>query len=176
MIEDLIFKGRNIQEALEKASNFFGVSVDIIKYEKVSQSAEGDVAIRLTENPILAQKKKESVSPVPDRQPQFNEPVHHYPQGGYPPRRERYQSGTERSGFQQSSGRYGQPQERTPSRQERVPPQSDRYPRQQDKYPPRQPSQQGYPQQNRTAEFNRERSRPQQRPAPFNARRNEPQN
>lgn len=55
MIEDLIFKGKSLDEALSKASNFFGVEEDSVVYEEIDSGAPGTVAIKLTKNPIMRQ-------------------------------------------------------------------------------------------------------------------------
>lgn len=53
MIEDLVFKGRSVQEALRKASNFFGVAEEDIVYDFVDEAPEQEVWIRLTKNPMM---------------------------------------------------------------------------------------------------------------------------
>lgn len=59
MIEDLIFKGKTIEEALNKAGNFFGVAADVLKYDFEEDAPQGEVWVRLTENPLLAKKNSQ---------------------------------------------------------------------------------------------------------------------
>lgn len=59
MIEDLIFKGKTIEEALNKAGNFFGVPSDVLKYDFEEDAPQGEIWIRLTENPLLAKKNSQ---------------------------------------------------------------------------------------------------------------------
>jgi spoIIIJ-associated protein len=60
MIDDLLFKGKSLEEALGKASNFYGIEKEIIKYEFHDDAPQGAVWIVVTENPILAQRKTSS--------------------------------------------------------------------------------------------------------------------
>jgi spoIIIJ-associated protein len=71
MIEDLVFKGKSIDEALNKAGNFFGVDTGVLKYEFDDDAPQGEVWIKLTENPILAQKRRQgNTSHAGEPQPQ----------------------------------------------------------------------------------------------------------
>jgi spoIIIJ-associated protein len=60
MIEDLIFKGKTLEDAIAKACNFFGVTKEKIEFEQVDNGDADEVAICLTENPIMP-KKQESM-------------------------------------------------------------------------------------------------------------------
>lgn len=71
MIEDLVFKGKSLNECLNKAANFFGVDSEKIKYEFVEETPEEEVWIQLTENPIMAQRAGQNApAPRDDAQPQ----------------------------------------------------------------------------------------------------------
>lgn len=54
MLEDLIFKGKNLDDALAKAGNFYGAAKAGLQYEILEDSPEGEVWIRLTEQPAVA--------------------------------------------------------------------------------------------------------------------------
>lgn len=71
MLDDLIFKGKNLDEALSKASNFFGVDREVLVYVCLEDSPEGEVRIQLTENPN-AQLLKEK---LPEQKIQRARPV-----------------------------------------------------------------------------------------------------
>jgi spoIIIJ-associated protein len=59
MIDDLVFKGKSIEDAIAKAANFFGVDQGVLKYEEI-EAAESDlIAIRLVENPIAPRRTHE---------------------------------------------------------------------------------------------------------------------
>ena len=58
MIDDLIFRGRNLEEALEKSSNFFGVHRERIRFQVIEEGPD-EVAIRLTENPMMPRQGKQ---------------------------------------------------------------------------------------------------------------------
>jgi spoIIIJ-associated protein len=58
MIDDLIFRGRNLDEALEKSANFFGVQRDRIRYQIIEDGPE-EVAIRLIENPMMPRQGRQ---------------------------------------------------------------------------------------------------------------------
>lgn len=58
MIDDLIFKGRTVEEALEKSSHFFGVQKERIRYQIIEDGPE-EVAIRLIENPMMPRPAKQ---------------------------------------------------------------------------------------------------------------------
>ena len=72
MIEDLIFKGRNLDEALSKAGNFYGTDINKLQYVCLEDSPEGEVWIRLTENPMA----REYVNNTPQK-PRFRERLTH---------------------------------------------------------------------------------------------------
>lgn len=62
MIEDLVFKGKTIEEALNKAGNFFGVPSNVLKYDFEEDAPQGEIWIKLTENPLLAKKNSQPSS------------------------------------------------------------------------------------------------------------------
>lgn len=59
MLDDLIFKGKNLEESLSKASNFFGVPRESLTYESLEDAPEGEVWIHLTEHPLGESKQQE---------------------------------------------------------------------------------------------------------------------
>ena len=125
MIEDLVFKGKSLDECLNKAANFFGVDAAGIKYEFVDEAPEQEVWIQLTENPILAQRSQ----PEPEAAPR-NEPPRRQPQvrASRGPRREdggnhqrggrdnRRQGGRQQGPRNQRGGRQGGNQNRNGGR------------------------------------------------------------
>ena len=56
MLEELVFKGKNLDEALSKASNFFGADREQLSYEFLDESPDGEVWIKLKEHPFASGK------------------------------------------------------------------------------------------------------------------------
>lgn len=90
MLNELIFKGKNLDEALAKAGNFFGVDRGRLKYICLEDSPEGEVRIQLTENPMqnaVRHEKpptREQMPPAPD---EHSRNYNHYNSAGTMDRR-----------------------------------------------------------------------------------------
>jgi predicted RNA-binding protein Jag len=65
MLDELIFKGRNLDEALSKAANFFGVDRSLLKYICLDDSPEGEVRIQLAENPMQSAPRNQTPAARP---------------------------------------------------------------------------------------------------------------
>ncbi len=72
MLQDLTFKGKNLDEALGKAGNFFGVERDQLQYQILEDSTEGEVRIQLTKHPGAAAPAEEQ--PVEEPEQQHDQP------------------------------------------------------------------------------------------------------
>ncbi len=85
MLEELVFKGKNLDEALSKASNFFGADREQLSYEFLDESPDGEVWIKLKEHPFASSKQEahaaeESQSDEqPDEQPAEQPPTSYSP-------------------------------------------------------------------------------------------------
>ncbi len=99
MLDDLVFKGKNLNEALAKASNFFGAQASDLAYEKLDDAPDGEVWIRLTDFPTShATDDEDDVQPVIDPQAEKlgmihsrRPPVNNQPKRQSSPRKERPQ-------------------------------------------------------------------------------------
>ena len=67
MLDDLIFKGKSLDEALSKASNFFGADKGKLSYIKLDEAPQGEFWIKLKEHPRAVEPED-----IPDEQPQFD--------------------------------------------------------------------------------------------------------
>lgn len=117
MIEDLVFKGKSLDECLNKAANFFGVDSGSIKYEFVEDTPEEEVWIQLTENPILAQRGgQKEVAPRPQPQVRAARGPRRESDGNYQrdTRDNRRQSDHRQGGPRQERQQQGQREQRGP--------------------------------------------------------------
>ncbi len=97
MLDDLVFKGKNLNEALAKASNFFGAQASDLAYEKLNDAPNGEVWIKLTDFPTShATDDEDDVQPVIDPQAEKlgmihsrRPPVNNQPKRQSSPRKER---------------------------------------------------------------------------------------
>ena len=67
MLDDLIFKGKSLDEALSKASNFFGADKGKLNYEELDEAPQGEYWIKLKEHP-----RADDHEDLTDEQPQFD--------------------------------------------------------------------------------------------------------
>lgn len=97
MLDELVFKGKNLDEALSKASNFFGADREQLSYEFLDESPDGEVWIKLKEHPFASGKPPapaaeesqpdEQLDEQPDEQPdeQLDEQLDEQPPTSYSP-------------------------------------------------------------------------------------------
>jgi len=71
MLDDLVFKGKTLGEALAKASNFFGTDEKRLKYEELEESPDGEIWIKLVEHPQPPAAENEQADVQPEIDPQM---------------------------------------------------------------------------------------------------------
>ncbi|HUX06897.1 MAG TPA: R3H domain-containing nucleic acid-binding protein [Acidobacteriota bacterium] len=104
MLDDLVFKGKNLNEALAKASNFFGAQASDLSYQKVDDAPDGEIWIKLTEFPESQTTFEENdVQPEVDPQAQKLGMIHS--RRPYPDKKPKQQSRTRKARPQERKGK-----------------------------------------------------------------------